>query len=173
MFDKKKKKNQAKKSEKHTTRATSSKRNTAPSSKSANKPATKNTVTGKQTKSAAPLNTAPKKKAAPKNPQAPKLKVIKHNEKFEQGTDDNKPIVINGANSKPKHAPKVLRKVAKAGGYTAWDDIKRNGKTFATEQEAKDYAADVLKKTGKIVPISPTDRHVTHSFTASEQTESK
>lgn len=96
-------------------------------------------------------------------------KLLKHSDKDEMTISGEKPIVINGANAKQKPIPKVLRKVAKLGGYTAWDDIKRSGKTFATEKEAKDYAADVLKKTGKIVPVSPTDRQVTHTFKAEEK----
>lgn len=115
--------------------------------------------------------TGVKKPASVKKSAADKLLV--HNDKDEMKVDSKKPIVINGANVKPKPVPKVLRRVAKSGGYTAWDDIKRNGKTFATEQEAKDYAADVLKKTGKIVPISPTDRQVTHTFKPEEEKKKK
>jgi len=136
----------------------------------------------KLTLSAAPKETpSAKKPAEVKKPSAPKKtvggkngtdKLLMHNDKDEMKVTGEKPIVINAANAKPKRAPKVLRRVARSGGYTAWDVIKRSGKTFATEQEAKDYAADVLKKTGKIVPVTPTDRQVTHTF-KSEQTEKK
>lgn len=127
------------------------------------------------------LANLPKKKKTPK-PAASKPtnmnksgkdKLLIHSDKDEMNVAGEKPIVINGANVKPKHVPKVLRKVAKSGGYTAWDDIKRNGKTFATEQEAKDYAADLLKKTGKVVLVSPTDRQVTHTFKPEEEKKKK
>lgn len=137
--------------------------------KAAQKPAVKRS----EPKPAAPKKepTGVKKPASTKKSAADKLLV--HNDKDEMKVDSKKPIVINGANAKPKPVPKVLRRVAKSGGYTAWDDIKRNGKTFATEQEAKDYAADILKKTGKIVPISPTDRQVTHTFKPEEEKKKK
>lgn len=137
--------------------------------KVAQKPAVKRS----EPKSSAPKKepTSVKKPASAKKSAADKL--LMHNDKDEMKVDSKKPIVINGANIKPKPVPKVLRRVAKSGGYTAWDDIKRNGKTFATEQEAKDYVADVLKKTGKIVPISPTDRQVTHTFKPEEEKKKK
>lgn len=113
---------------------------------------------------------AVKKPASAEKSKADKL--LKHSDKDEMKADGKKPVILNAKNSKPKRTPKVLRRVAKTGGYTAWDEIKKSGKTFATEKEAKDYAADVLKKTGKIVPISPTDRQVTHTFKA-EQTDKK
>lgn len=124
-------------------------------------------------KPAAPKNgsTVAKKSASAKKSAVDKL--LQHSDKDEMNVAGEKPIVINGANVKPKPVPKVLRRVAKSGGYTAWDDIKKNGKTFATEQEAKDYAADVRKKTGKIVPISPTDRQVTHTFRPEEEKKKK
>lgn len=83
------------------------------------------------------------------------------------------PVILNLGGIKAKPLPKVLRRVAKTGGYTAWDDVKRSGKTFATEKEAKDYAADLLKKTGKVVLVSPTDRQVTHSFKPEEKINKK
>ena len=164
--------------------------------KNASKPADNDKTANKQTKPAAssktrknvtpkpagkssePKPAAPKKvpkAAAPKPINADKSskdKLLIHNDKDEMNVGGEKPIILNAKNAKPKHPPKVLRKVAKTGGYTAWDDIKRNGKTFATEKEAKDYAADLLKKTGKVVLISPTDRQVTHTFKA-EQTDKK
>lgn len=51
--------------------------------------------------------------------------------------------------------------------------MKRSGKTFATEQEAKDYAADMYTKTGKVVLVSPTDRQVTHTFKPEEEKKKK
>ena len=142
---------------------------TAQPKKAVEKPAGKRS----EPKLAAPKKepTSVKKPARAKKSAADKL--LMHNDKDEMKVDSKKPIVINGANVKPKPVTKVLRRVAKSGGYTAWDDIKRNGKTFATEQEAKDYAADVLKKTGKIVPISPTDRQVTHTFKPEEEKKKK
>jgi len=139
--------------------------------KAAQKPANKPT----KPKPAAPKEAPSAKKPAEiKKTAAKKIGTdkLKHSDKDEMKVTGEKPIVINAANAKPKRAPKVLRRVARSGGYTAWDDIKRSGKTFATEQEAKDYAADVLKKTGKIVPVTPTDRQVTHTFKA-EQTNKK
>ncbi len=123
-----------------------------------------------------PKPTEPKKSGstpAPK-PAAKKTgtdKLLKHNDKDEMQISAEKPIIINGKNAKSKSAPKVLRRVAKTGGYTAWD--ARTGKTFATEKEAIDYAADVLKKTGKIVEVTPTDRQVTHTFKAEEKKTNK
>lgn len=143
------------------------------SSKAPKKVAQKPAVKRSEPKHATPKKepTSVKKPARAKKSAADKL--LMHNDKDEMKVDSKKPIVINGANIKPKPVPKVLRRVAKSGGYTAWDDVKRNGKTFATEQEAKDYAADVLKKTGKIVPISPTDRQVTHTFKPEEEKKKK
>ena len=129
-------------------------------------------------KRAEPKPAAPKKEPTDaKKPASVKKsaadKLLMHSDKDEMKADSKKPLVINVGNAKPKPVPKVLRRVAKSGGYTAWDDVKRSGKTFATEQEAKDYAADVLKKTGKIVPISPTDRQVTHTFKPEEEKKKK
>lgn len=133
-----------------------------------------------------PKNTAPKPvgKGSERKPDEPKKPVkspkksgadpLKHSDKDEEMQDLKiTPVIINLGGVKAKPAPKVLRRVAKTGGYTAWDDIKRNGKTFATEKEAKDYAADLLKKTGKIVLVSPTDRQVTHSFKPEEKINKK
>lgn len=100
-------------------------------------------------------------------------KQLMHSDKDEMKADGKKPIIVNGQNAKAKPAPKVLRRAGKKGGYTAWDEVKRKGKTFATEKEAKDYAAEVKRKTGKIVPVSPTDRQVTHTFKAEEADKKK
>ncbi len=96
---------------------------------------------------------------------------LKHSDREEMQESQITPVILNLGKAKP--LPKVLRRVAKTGGYTAWDDVKRSGKTFATEQEAKDYAADMYKKTGKVVLVSPTDRQVTHSFKPEEKTNKK
>lgn len=118
----------------------------------------------KQVKKAPKLKTLKQEKQVKK---APKLKAIKHDDNFEQSVGLDKPIIIKKA-AKPKLAArKELRRVAKSGGFTAWDG--RTGKTFGTEKEAKDYAADLMKQTGEIIPVSRTDRQVTHTYKAEQR----
>lgn len=139
------------------------KKKTTPKAKNPKKSEAKKT--GKQPKAKATTpNKTPKPKAAEK---APKLKAIKHDDKFEQSVGLDKPIIIKKT-AKPKLAArKELRRVAKSGGFTAWDG--RTGKTFETEKEAKDYAADLMKQTGEIITVSRTDRQVTHTYKAEQR----
>lgn len=128
--------------------------------------------TAKQIKAQKPIKqekaktTEPKKITKPKT--ASKLKPIKHDDKFEQGIGLDKPIIIKGNATKSKPVSrKELKRVARMGGFTAWDG--RTGKTFETEKEAKDYAADLTKKTGEVITVSRTDRQVTHTYKAEQR----
>lgn len=123
---------------------------------------------GPALKSSASNSTVTKKPA--KSTKKRTVNLLKHSDKDEMDVTSITPVIINIGNAKSKPVPKVLRRVAKTGGYTAWDDVKKNGKTFATEKEAKDYVADLYKKTGKVVLVSQTDRQVTHSFKTEEKT---
>ncbi len=129
-------------------------------------PKAKTVKKAKASKPAKATASAPKKTSKPKT--TPKLKPIKHDDKFEQGVGSDKPIIIKGRAAKPRlTARKELRRVAKSGGFTAWDG--RTGKTFETEKEARDYAADLLKKSGEVIPVSRTDRQVTHTYKAEQR----
>ncbi len=129
----------------------------------------------KATKSAKP-KTAPKqvKKTVKKSEAAKatkKVKVLKPDRNYENSTDgDEKIIVLNGkkARKQTRSGRKQLKRVANNGGYTAWDG--RTGKTFASEKEARDYAADVLLRTGELIPVTRTQRTVTHTFKAESKT---
>ena len=115
-----------------------------------------------------PVAQTPKQTTKPKKTQKPQ---IKHSDKYERGTDGEKPIIIK------KIAPrrtnrKALRKVAKIGGYTVFDG-PRAGKTFETPKEAAEYAADVLKKTGILYKIEKTDRQVSHTYKAENHSQKK
>ncbi len=118
----------------------------------------------------------PKPDKTKKPVKSPKKRVadpLKHSDTEEMKESKVTPLILNVGKPKTKPLSKVLRRVAKTGGYTAWDDVKRSGKTFATEQEAKDYAADMYTKTGKVVLVSPTDRQVTHTFKPEEEKKKK
>ena len=99
-------------------------------------------------------------------------KALKHDEKFERGTDSGKIIILKSKKAKEPKKPssKELKRVS-GSGFTAWDG--RTGKTFATEREAKDYAIDHFLHTGEMIPVSRTQRQVTHSFKAVEDKKDK
>lgn len=108
------------------------------------------------------------KKAPGKKSGEVKKPALKHSEAFENGTGGDKPIIIKGKGAAPKYkrsSRRELQRVARVGGYTVFDG-PRTGKTFATPQEAKAYAVDVLVRTGEIVDVQKTDRQVTHTFKA-------
>lgn len=118
----------------------------------------------------------PAKPAAPKKPaaaKAPKLKPIKHSDAEENKIGTISPVHIIKRDIKPQ-APRhrVLKRVAKSGGYTAFDGA-RAGKTFATPSEAANYAAYVFACTGKVIEVAPTSRQVTHTFEPEEQKKKK
>ena len=182
MSDKKPKKRKqptaAKKSEKQTKTKPATKR---PTKKSAVKPVAKKTDGKKATpkKAAKEVKPAPKKQTV-KKPAAKKtsdrktsparLKAIKHDERYELGADEGKILVIGAKGKKSaRRGKRQLKRVASLGGFTAWDG--RTGKTFATEREANAYALDVLLRTGEIIPVTHTQRTVSHTFRAENQTE--
>ena len=112
-----------------------------------------------------------KPKAAPKKvvktSRKSEKRAIKFDEKYENGTDGFEKIIVIGKTKQPKQirrSKKELKRVASVGGYTAWDG--RTGKTFATQKEASDYAADHLKRTGEIISVTRTQRTITHTFKA-------
>lgn len=133
------------------------------SAKKTVKPAAKKTAS-KPKGSTKPKTPAVKRAPKVKSEKKPAvLKTLKHNEKYELGTDESLPIIIKRSGAqKPKRAKKELRRVARTGGYTVWD--ARAGKTFATQKEASDYAADVFKRTGEVVAVTKTERQVSHTF---------
>ena len=184
MSDKKPKKRKqptaAKKSEKQTKAKTkpAAKR---PTKKSAVKPVAMKTDGKKATpkKAAKEVKPAPKKqtvkkpaakKTSDRKTSPPRLKAIKHNERYELGADEGKILVIGAKGKKSaRRGKRQLKRVASLGGFTAWDG--RTGKTFATEREANAYALDVLLRTGEIIPVTHTQRTVSHTFRAENQTE--
>lgn len=183
MADKKKKQNSKKKT---TTAAKKpskqAKLKTKPAAKSAaKKPTAKSAPKRKRAvKAAKPLKskTVPKKtetkKITSKKATNSKIKTLKPDRNFENGTDgESKIIIINGKkkadNKQTRRGRKRLKRVANIGGYTAWDG--RTGKTFATEKEARDYAVDVFIRTGEIIPVTKTQRQVSHTFKAESKTE--
>ena len=112
--------------------------------------------------------TAPKK--AVKTSRKSEKRAIKFDEKYENGTDGFEKIIVIGKTKQPKQirrSKKELKRVASVGGYTAWDG--RTGKTFATQKEASDYAADHLKRTGEIISVTRTQRTITHTFKAEDR----
>ena len=128
-------------------------------------------------KSPAPKKTTvPKSAAATKNPTVrkkttpPRVQAIKHDSKFENGSDEN--IILVNKKSKTaqsKRGRRQLKRIANIGGYTAWDG--RTGKTFASEKEAKAYALDYFKRTGEIIPVTHTQRTISHTFKTENETE--
>lgn len=103
-----------------------------------------------------------------KAPKTPKLKPIKHSDAEENNVGAESPVHILKS-SKPKEPlHRVLKRVAKSGGYTAFDGVPA-GKTFATPKEAASYAAYVFACTGRIIKVAPTNRQVTHTFEPEEQ----
>ncbi len=163
MADKKKKKQTAKQT---TKRASSAKK---PAAKKAAKPKAKPVA-----KSTAKKPAAPKKPAVmkPKAIKAAKGKPLMHDVNYENSTDDFDKIIIlrkGKRTQKPQRQKKELRRITSVGGYTAWDG--RTGKTFATEKEARDYAIDFFKRTGEIIPVTHTNRTVSHTFKAESKTD--
>jgi len=130
------------------------------------KPSAAKTPLSKSPKTSAPKAT---KSAAPAVPK--KVEPTKKNahDDYENMVTGDVPLPL-GLRAKRK-AKKELKRIAKMGGYTAWDG--RTGKTFATEKEANDYAAEVSKKTGEKIPVTKTDRQVTHTFLPEEQNKKK
>lgn len=134
---------------------------------------TESDISGKkQTKRAANKKSA----AATKNPTVrkkttpPRVQAIKHDSKFENGSDEN--IILVNKKSKTAHSKRgrrQLKRIANIGGYTAWDG--RTGKTFASEKEAKAYALDYFKRTGEIIPVTHTQRTISHTFKTENETE--
>ncbi len=115
------------------------------------------------------------KPAAPKKPtasKAPKLKPIKHSDAEENKIGSVSPIIIKRESKPQPPRHRVLKRVAKSGGYTAFDGA-RAGKTFATPSEAANYAAYVFACTGKVIEVAPTSRQVTHTFEPEEQKKKK
>lgn len=115
------------------------------------------------------------KPAAPKKPtaeKAPKLKLIKHSDAEENKIGSVSPIIIKRESKPQPPRHRVLKRVAKSGGYTAFDGA-RAGKTFATPSEAANYAAYVFACTGKVIDVAPTSRQVTHTFEPEEQKKKK
>lgn len=128
---------------------------------------------GKTTK--AQPKTPKKTPAAPKKPtaaKAPKLKPIKHSDAEENNIGSVSPIIIKRESKPQPPRHRVLKRVAKSGGYTAFDGA-RAGKTFATPSEAANYAAYVFACTGKVIEVAPTSRQVTHTFEPEEQKKKK
>lgn len=140
----------------------------------------KKTTRAAQSKSGKPSKqpkpSAPKKTpAAPKKPtaaKAPKLKPIKHSDAEENKIGSVSPIIIKRESKPQPPRHRVLKRVAKSGGYTAFDGA-RAGKTFATPSEAANYAAYVFACTGKVIEVAPTSRQVTHTFKPEEQKKKK
>ncbi|MBD5585520.1 MAG: hypothetical protein HDQ88_10590 [Clostridia bacterium] len=122
-------------------------------------------------KGSEPKPAEPKKAPSAKKNGADRL--LKHSDKDEMSLTGEKPIILNAKNAKPKIAQKVLKRAPRTGGYTAWDEIEKKGKTFATPQEAQDYAQEVTRKTGKVVPVTFTNRQVTHTFRPEEEKKKK
>lgn len=128
----------------------------------------KQTAVPKKDLKGAPSAKAPEKAKpaakASRAPKAPKAEKIMHDDKYERGTEVEKPIIIKSSN--PKGAKvKELRRAAKVGGYTVFDG-PRTGKTFETPKEAKEYAMELLKRTGVVYKIEKMDRQVTHTYRA-------
>ena len=110
------------------------------------------------------------KKTSDRKTSPARLKAIKHDERYELGADEGKILVIGAKGKKSaRRGKRQLKRVASLGGFTAWDG--RTGKTFATEREANAYALDVLLRTGEIIPVTHTQRTVSHTFRAENQTE--
>lgn len=55
-----------------------------------------------------------------------------------------------------------MKGLSKVKTFTVWDS--KNGKTFATETEAKNYEKAYRKKTGNFVSITQGTKKVTHTF---------
>ncbi len=129
----------------------------------------------KTAKTKKPIKPKSAKKPAPKKaakPETSRLKAIKHDSKFELGTDEDRIIVIGSkAKKPPRRGKRQLKRVANLGGYTAWDG--RTGKTFATKKEANAYALDVLARTGELIPVTHTQRTISHTFNPESESESK
>ena len=133
---------------------------------------------GKPSKQPKPSAKAPGKttKAQPKTPKktpaAPKkakLKPIKHSDADENRIGEEIPILKVKQKAKPKQSRhRVLKRVAKSGGYTVFDG-RRTGKTFATPEEAANYAAYMLICTGEVLEVAPTQRQITHTFKAESE----
>lgn len=170
----------AKKPEKQTKTKPATKR---PTKKSAVKPVAKKTDSKKATpkKAAKEVKPAPKKQTV-KKPAAKKtsdrktsparLKAIKHDERYELGADEGKILVIGAKGKKSaRRGKRQLKRVASLGGFTAWDG--RTGKTFATKKEANAYALDVLARTGELIPVTHTQRTISHTFNPESESESK
>lgn len=173
MADKKNKKQSPKSTVKRVTAA----KKPAKQAKAKTNPAAKSAAK-KLTAKAAPKRTikavkAVQTNATAKNSKAAKLKIkpLKPDMNFENSTgEDNKIIVLKGQKQQKRaKSEKKLKRVASLGGYTAWDG--RTGKTFATKKEALDFAIDVLKRTGEIIPVTKTQRQVSHTFKAENKTE--
>ena len=153
---------------KKTTRAAQSKsgkpsKQPKPSAKAPGK-----TTGKKRTPAAKP--SAPKK--TPAAPKKAKLKPIKHSDAEENKIGSVSPIIIKRESKPQPPRHRVLKRVAKSGGYTAFDGA-RAGKTFATPSEAANYAAYVFACTGKVIEVAPTSRQVTHTFEPEEQKKKK
>lgn len=56
--------------------------------------------------------------------------------------------------------------------YKVWDHTK-NGKVFATEEEAIAYSNDYLKRTRCVVLVSESKRKPTHIYNLSKKTTTK
>ncbi len=132
-------------------------------------------TTGKKRTPAAKPSAPKKTPAALKKPtaaKAPKLKPIKHSDAEENKIGSVSPIIIKRESKPQPPRHRVLKRVAKSGGYTAFDGA-RAGKTFATPSEAANYAAYVFACTGKVIEVAPTSRQVTHTFEPEEQKKKK
>lgn len=143
----------------------------------ANKPAKAAEAAKKKVVSKAPKSvkklTQTKNKTSKGTTAKKTVKTIKHDENFERDTVGNgKIFVIKGKpKEKKRRRFKKLRRAGQHGGYTVWD--ARTGKTFATESEAIGYAAEVFVLTGEIVPVTLTDRKITHTFKDENENEKK
>ncbi len=127
--------------------------------------ATGKTTGKKRTPAAKP--SAPKK--TPAAPKKAKLKPIKHSDADENRIGEEIPILKVKQKAKPKQSRhRVLKRVAKSGGYTVFDG-RRTGKTFATPEEAANYAAYMLICTGEVLEVAPTQRQITHTFKAESE----
>lgn len=160
MADKKKKKQTAKQATKR-----------ASSAKKPEKAVKAKPVEKKPTAKAGTAQNRAVKAKQPSKPKTVKKNELKHSDKDELIIGTDKPIIVLGKGAKKLNRKKELKKVSQKGGYTAWDG--RTGKTFATSKEAQDYAMDLLKHTGRLIQVTPTNRQVTHTFLAPEEKSKK
>ena len=57
-----------------------------------------------------------------------------------------------------------MKGLSKIKTFTVWDS--KNGKTFATVTEARNYEKEYRKKTGIFVAITEGTKKVTHTFSS-------